>query len=211
MSDWGQGSQLVEALAAYRAARLAFLEAIGCRADSMRDPLSEFAELLVAVLTGDRLADSPVQKGWDLISPEGRTTQVRYVANPRGKWVNGHEVKFVAGVDRYALVLYESLESMRVSVSSGSRCTPRLAIMRAERASGNHSRNSRRMPPARSNRSSTRTARSMTTGASSIATMKGTKRRAVDQRRQQLFGSAVDVEAVLDLVAIPPVAREGRV
>jgi len=28
----------------------------------MREPLAEFSELLVATLTGERLADSPVQK-----------------------------------------------------------------------------------------------------------------------------------------------------
>jgi hypothetical protein len=84
MTNWGNGAQLLGALAAYREARLAFLEGIGCRADSMRDPLSEFAELLVAAVTGDRQAESPVQKGWDLISRDGCTTQVRCVANPRG-------------------------------------------------------------------------------------------------------------------------------
>ena len=91
--------------------------AIGCRPESMRDPLSEFAEALVAALSGDRLADSPVQKGWDLISAEGVTTQVRYVANPLGKWVNGHVIDFRSGgCDRYALVTFEDLVPVDVLI-----------------------------------------------------------------------------------------------
>lgn len=120
-TSWGSGSPLVDALDAYRDARRSFLEKVGCRPDSMRDPLAEFAELLVAALTGDRLADSPVQKGWDLMAEDGKTTQVRYVANPRGRWVNGHEVRFEPGVDQYALVLYEALEPTAVLIFSNFR------------------------------------------------------------------------------------------
>lgn len=116
MPDWGAGQTLMDALATYRQARVAFLEAICCRPGSMRDPLAEFAELLVAAMTGDTPASNPVQKGWDLRSDVGRTTQVRYVANPKGNWVNWHVVAFTPDLDRYALVVYESLEPLAVLI-----------------------------------------------------------------------------------------------
>lgn len=107
---WGQGANLVEALAEYRLARRKLIEAIGCRTESMRDPLAEFSEALVSALTGDTVATNPVQKGWDLMSTEGITTQVRYVANPMGKWVNGHVIDFRSmDCDKYALVMFEDL------------------------------------------------------------------------------------------------------
>ena len=118
MAGWGSGQGLADALARYRPAREAFLREIGCRPRSMRDPLAEFAELFVAALTGEQPATNPVQKGWDLRAGDGTTTQVRYVANPSDKWVNGHVVKFDAGVDRYALVVYESLEPTSVLIFS---------------------------------------------------------------------------------------------
>lgn len=117
MADWGKGATIVEALAEYRHARRKLIEAIGCRPESMRDPLAEFSEALVAALSGDTLATNPVQKGWDLKSAEGITTQVRYVANPMGKWVNGHVIDFRSSdCDRYALVMFEDLVPMDVLV-----------------------------------------------------------------------------------------------
>lgn len=116
MGKWGPGQQLVDALTEYSLARRRFLEAIRCRRGSIREPLAEFAELLVAALTDEQLADNPVQKGWDLKAPDGTTTQVRYVANPRGKWVNGHQVTFIGSVDRYTLVMYEDLEPTGVLI-----------------------------------------------------------------------------------------------
>lgn len=115
---WGPATELIQAYGAYREARQRLLRAIGCRPDSMRDPLAEFSEILVAKLTGERQAESPVQKGWDLIAEDGTTTQVRYVANPAGTWVNWHEVSFSPGVNRYALVIFESLEPTGVLIFS---------------------------------------------------------------------------------------------
>jgi hypothetical protein len=51
-----------------------------------------------------------VQHTYDLIDPEGRTVQARYLANPAGSWVNGHNISFVTGLDRYALVVIEAFE-----------------------------------------------------------------------------------------------------
>ena len=85
----------------------------------MRGPLAEFSEILVSALTGAELAESAVQKGWDLRSESGDTTQVRYLANPSGEWVNGHEVRFTPGVDRYVLVIYESLDPVGVVIFDG--------------------------------------------------------------------------------------------
>jgi len=116
MPEWGAGQTLIDALAAYRHARIAFLEAIGCRRGSMRDPLAEFAELLVAVVTGDTMATNPVQAAWDLTSMDGSKTQVKYLANPAGEWVKGHLVKFTPDLDRYALVVYEALEPIAVLI-----------------------------------------------------------------------------------------------
>lgn len=117
VTDWGEAAALVEAIAEYRLARRKLIEAIRCRAESMRDPLSEFSEALVAALTGDTPATNPVQKGWDLMFSEGITTQVKYVANPVGKWVNGHDINFRTNdCDRYALVMFEDLVPVTVVI-----------------------------------------------------------------------------------------------
>lgn len=100
-------------MATYRAARREFLEALGIPV-SNRDPLAEFSERLVAVLVGGRLADSRVEKGYDITDERGRKIQVRYLANREGKWVNEHLVKFDGGVDFYALVIVEALEPRTV-------------------------------------------------------------------------------------------------
>jgi hypothetical protein len=100
---------ILEALDAYRSARVAFLAALECPI-SNRDPFAEFAERLVAAWLGGTLAASRVQHTYDLIDTEGRTVQVRYVANPAGSWVNGHHITFVPGLDRYALVVIEAFE-----------------------------------------------------------------------------------------------------
>ena len=106
-------SELVEAMAMYRAARRQFLEALGIPA-SNRDPLAEFSERLVAELVGGRLAASRAEKGYDVIDENGCKIQVRYLANPAGKWINEHLVKFDDGVDFYALVIVEALEPVAV-------------------------------------------------------------------------------------------------
>lgn len=97
----------------YRAARREFLVALGIPA-SNRDPLAEFSEHFVAVLVGGTLPDSRVEKGYDIVDPDGRKIQVRYLANPEGPWVNEHLVSFNNDLDFYALVLVEALEPTAV-------------------------------------------------------------------------------------------------
>ena len=100
-------------MASYGVARRQFLAAIGMPA-SNRDPLGEFSERLVADLVGGRLADSHVQKGYDVVDSDGRKIQVRYLANPEGAWVNEHLVAFEDDLDFYALVIVEALEPTAV-------------------------------------------------------------------------------------------------
>ncbi len=104
-----RGSRLADlgaALDAYRPARQQMLATLGLDA-SNRDPLAEWSEHLVNILTGGRLAESRVQARYDLIA-DGLTVQVRYLANPSAKWVNEHLVRCLPGVDRYAMVLFEA-------------------------------------------------------------------------------------------------------
>lgn len=110
-----RADELLKAFAAYRAARLKFLHQIG-RPTSNRDPLAEFSECLVALLLGGTLAGSPVQKDYDVIGPDGQRIQVKYLANPRGYWVNEHHVQFHGEMDAYAIVLFEELEPTHVIV-----------------------------------------------------------------------------------------------
>ena len=94
---------------AYSEARRQFLQTLGCD-DSCRDPLSEFAERLVRQQLGGTLATSRVQKGYDLVTPDGRRVQVKYLANPPGRWRNGHPVVFTNEMDDYAVVFFEALD-----------------------------------------------------------------------------------------------------
>ena len=94
---------------AYRDARRQFLHAIGCDT-SCRDPLSEFSERLVCQLLNGTLATSRVQKGYDLITQDGNRVQVKYLANPSGRWRNEHTIVFAPETDRYALVFFEDFE-----------------------------------------------------------------------------------------------------
>jgi hypothetical protein len=94
---------------AYSNARRQFLRAIGCD-DSCRDPLAEFAERLVYRQIGGTLADSRVQKGYDLVCPYGRQVQVKYLASPLGRWRNEHTVAFSDETNDYALVVFEGFD-----------------------------------------------------------------------------------------------------
>jgi hypothetical protein len=94
---------------AYSNARRQFLQSIGCE-DSCRDPLAEFAERLVHQQLGGTLADSRVQKGFDLICPSGRRVQVKYLANPLGRWRNEHIIAFSDETDDYALLILEAFD-----------------------------------------------------------------------------------------------------
>lgn len=110
-----RASELLSALDAYRVARQALLSALGLPV-SNRDPLAEFSEHLVAALAGGVLASSRVQAGHDLVLGEGAKVQVRYLANPAGVWVNEHLVHRIAGVDWYALVLFEAFTVVGVLI-----------------------------------------------------------------------------------------------
>jgi hypothetical protein len=64
---------------------------------SCRDPLSEFAELLVARFVDGKLADNRVQKDWDVREADGSRIQVKYLANPStGGWRIDGSVKDMA-------------------------------------------------------------------------------------------------------------------
>jgi hypothetical protein len=114
-----QTDHLLAALRQYRAARIALLSAIGT-GGSNRDPLAEFAERIAHAQLGGTLATSRVQKGWDFLDPEGRTVQVRYVANPAGTWVNEPVIDFRGGCERFALVAYEALDARALLVFSSN-------------------------------------------------------------------------------------------
>ena len=104
-------------MANYTRARVGFLADLGVNA-SNRDPLAEFSERFVAALLGGRLAESRVQKGYDLVDRDGQFVQVRYLANPSERWVNEHVVSFLDGLDSYALMIFEDLMPTGVVVFS---------------------------------------------------------------------------------------------
>lgn len=83
---------------------------------SCRDPLAEFSEVFVATLLGARMADSRVQKGFDLIKQNGRRVQVKYLCNPDQNWINEHTIRFVKEVEDYALVIFEGLQLKSVLI-----------------------------------------------------------------------------------------------
>lgn len=94
----------------YRQARIDFLKMLLPEYQSNRDPLSEFSEWLVAKLVGGDLADSQVQKGWDVQTSDGHRIQVKYLANSQTKWVNEHEVRLTDDMTKYAIVIFEALQ-----------------------------------------------------------------------------------------------------
>lgn len=106
-------AELTAALRAYRDARKLLLSTLTLPM-SNRDPLAEWAEHLVAALTGGQLAESRVQPHFDLTTPAGETVQVRYVANTSQAWVNEHPVTTRPEARWYALVLVEDFSSTGV-------------------------------------------------------------------------------------------------
>lgn len=104
-----QLAELITAFATYRSARQQLLQLLA-RPASNRDPLAEFSEALMAHLTGGMLAASPVQKGYDVITPEGKHMQVKYLANGAGPWVNEHPIKITSDMDCYAVVIFINLQ-----------------------------------------------------------------------------------------------------
>ena len=93
----------------YVDARNALLNELNLSRKSNRDPLSEFSEWLVKELVGGILASSPIQKDWDVQTPNGETYQVKYLANSTEKWVNEHPVSVNEAMKYYALVIFEDL------------------------------------------------------------------------------------------------------
>ena len=106
---------LVQAQQAYREARQHFLAALGCP-ESNRDPLAEFSERLVAALVDGATAQSRVQRDYDVVEASGHRIQVRYLANPAGRWVNEPLVKFTPQMDQYAVVIIEALRPTTVLI-----------------------------------------------------------------------------------------------
>jgi len=106
---------LLDLFEEYRSKRLHLLSMIGIP-DSCRDPLSEFSEVLVARLLNAKPAKSRVQKGYDLITPQGEKVEVKYLSNPKDRWINWHIVTFNEMRDKYALVYYEDLKPKAVFI-----------------------------------------------------------------------------------------------
>jgi hypothetical protein len=106
-------SDLARVRAAYERyveARNTLLDELHLGRRSNRDPLAEFSEWLVAALVGGTLADSPVQKGWDVMTPAGEKIQVKYLANSTDdSWANEHKIEIKELMDSYAIVIFEAL------------------------------------------------------------------------------------------------------
>ena len=111
----GSLNALLAGYQSYAAARARFLAGLDL-AVSCRDPLSEFSERLTAVLLGAQIAPSRVQKGYDLIKPDGRRVQVKYLSNPEGRWVNEHHIHLTDLADEYALVIFVALRLQSVLI-----------------------------------------------------------------------------------------------
>lgn len=107
--------ELVSQFQNYSKSRSRFLEQLHL-SKSCRDPLAEFSEVLVGKLLNATFADSRVQKGFDLVKPNRRLVQVKYLCNPSGNWINEHLIKFPDSVDEYALVIFVSLQLESVLV-----------------------------------------------------------------------------------------------
>jgi hypothetical protein len=123
-----QAHALLAALETYRPARRTFLAALDVPT-SNRDPLAEFSESLVQALMGGALAKSRVQPGHDLVLADERAVQVRYLANTGPTWVNEHVVYRIAGVELYALVIFEEFAVVGVLVFPTAGLSPICAAL----------------------------------------------------------------------------------
>lgn len=108
-------TDLLSQFQAYSKARSQFLEQLNL-SKSCRDPLAEFSEILVSRILSATLADSRVQKGYDLVRPNQRLVQVKYLLNPSKVWINEHPIRFPPLVDEYALVIFVGLQLEAVLV-----------------------------------------------------------------------------------------------
>ena len=98
----------LDLLAGYCEARRELLKAVGV-SDSCRDPLAEFAEWIVARWTNGRLADSRVERGYDVISSDGRKLQIKCLSNPAHVARNGIVVRIPPEADDFVVVWYKDL------------------------------------------------------------------------------------------------------
>lgn len=112
----------------YSEARRLFLEQLELPT-SCRDPLSEFSEMLVAALLNATLANSRVQKDYDLTRLNGNKVQVKYLSNPAGKWINEHPLRFPEGVHEYALVVFVNLQLETVLIFNSETLTQVCALL----------------------------------------------------------------------------------
>lgn len=111
---------LRNAMAEYARARQAMLAALDLPA-SNRDPLAEFSEHLVKALVDGAFPASRVQRSYDVIAPDGRKIQVKYLANPPDGWINEHHVVVNDEMDEYAIVFYEALLPVAAIVFAARR------------------------------------------------------------------------------------------
>jgi hypothetical protein len=111
--------ELRAGFAAYATGRAALLAALDLP-ESNRDPLAEFSERVVAALLVGEPAPSRVQRGWDVMA-SGRRIQVKYLANPSGRWVNEHHIRLTDEMEDYAIVFFEALLPVRAIVIAGDR------------------------------------------------------------------------------------------
>ena len=101
------------AWAEYRQARQRLLDHL-FTAQSNREPMAEFAEILVRDLVSGQLAPGRTEKGWDVETPQGEKIQVRHLANSSGNWNNWHWVASSELWDWYALVVFVDLQPVAV-------------------------------------------------------------------------------------------------
>lgn len=101
--------RVLTAFERYVEARKVLLDELQLKRQSNRDPLAEFSEWLVAALVEGSLADSPVQKGWDVRGPDDEKIQVKYLANSAGSGINEHTIWVNEWMDSYAIVFFEAL------------------------------------------------------------------------------------------------------
>lgn len=128
----GRVEALTGALKAYREARLDLLRTIGTPT-SNREPLSEFAEQLVAGALGGTCALSRVQADWDVVLPSGARVQVKYLANVKTPddraWINEHVVRWIAGVDWWAVVVIEDFTVVGIPMFPCTNLAPIAAAL----------------------------------------------------------------------------------
>lgn len=120
----GDTRELLRAFEEYRQGRLRLLDTVDIP-QSNRDPLAEFAEVVVCSVMDGRMAESRTQKDWDVMTADGERVQVRYLANRTGDWKNWHWVAAnKSRWDWYALVIFEDLSPTTIYVFPSANLNP---------------------------------------------------------------------------------------